>query len=317
MRSCQRYRRCQFLRLSKLLVAAFVFCVILVDRVEAQSTQTDARTKPADGEWHVLITPFNIDPADPWEYSRRGGLLTPGHSAFGRVWNRPLPTMIRPTPRHEMRQIGTSVMGLPIIGHFFGSSGPKTLIFAAIHGDEPTSSQVTRHLIEHLVAQTERYIGRQVAVIPVANPDGLARQTRTNARQVDLNRNFPAKNFAVGKKGRYFGGEQPASEPETQSLILLIDDWKPDRIITIHAIARGKHGNNFDGPGEALAQMMSRHNEYPVLPSIGYPTPGSFGSWAGVDQQTPTITLELPSDATGDASWHECRDALLAVIQAE
>ena len=84
-----------------------------------------------------------------------------------------------------------------------------------------------------------------------------------------------------------------------------------------HAITRGKHGNNFDGPAEELAQTMSRHNEYSVLKSIGYPTPGSFGSWAGIDRQIPTITLELPSDASGPIAWQENREALLSAIQAK
>lgn len=217
----------------------------------------------------------------------------------------------------QTRQLGKSVLGLPIVGRFFGVTGPKTLIFAAIHGDEPNTAFVANQLVEHLTKNPEAYYARRVAVVPVANPDGLARATRINAREIDLNRNFPAKNFAIGKKDRYFGGEQPASEPETQLLIELIEDWQPNRIIALHAIPRGKHGNNFDGPAEGLAKIMSRHNEYSVLKSIGYPTPGSFGSWAGVDRQLPTITLELPSDATGPVAWRENREALLSAIQAK
>ncbi len=217
----------------------------------------------------------------------------------------------------QTRQLGKSVLGLPIVGHYFGAAGPKTLIFAAIHGDEANTAFVANQLVEHLTKNPDAYYGRRVAVLPVANPDGLARGTRTNAREIDLNRNFPAKNFAVGKKGRYFGGEEPASEPESQLLIQLIEDWKPDRIITLHSIARGKHGNNFDGPAERLAETMSFHNQYAVLKSIGYPTPGSFGSWAGVDRKLPTITLEVPTDATGPTAWRENREALLAAIQAK
>lgn len=217
----------------------------------------------------------------------------------------------------QTRQLGKSVLGLPIVGHYFGTTGPKTLIFAAIHGDEANTAFVANQLVEHLTKNSEAYYGRRVAIMPVANPDGLARGTRANAREIDLNRNFPAKNFAVGKRGRYFGGEEPASEPEAQLLIQLIDDWKPDRIITLHAIQRGKHGNNFDGPAERLAETMSIHNQYAVLKSIGYPTPGSFGSWAGVDRKLPTITLEVPTDASGATAWRENREALLAVIQAK
>ncbi len=227
------------------------------------------------------------------------------------------PGDLLPTFGPQTRQLGKSVLGLPIVGHYFGTTGPKTLIFAAIHGDEANTAFVANQLVEHLTKNPAAYYGRRVAVMPVANPDGLARGTRANAREIDLNRNFPAKNFAVGKKGRYFGGEEPASEPEAQLLIQLIDDWKPDRIITLHSIARGKHGNNFDGPAEALAKHMSFHNQYNVLSTMGYPTPGSFGSWAGVDRKLPTITLEVPTDASGPTAWRENREALLAVIQAK
>jgi protein MpaA len=50
---------------------------------------------------------------------------------------------------------------------------------------------------------------------------------------------------------------------------------------------------NYDGPAETLAQKISDIIKYPVEASIGYPTPGSFGTYAGVERQIPTITLEL------------------------
>ncbi len=315
--------------MNKLLT--FTGCTLVIGMICPQAGL--AQSQPADpqlAEFTIKITPYNIDPADPWEYTRRDGKLDVGCVAFGRVWNRPwprvrcilpaMPTNISAVDseiQHETRQLGVSVLGIPIVGHFFGTTGPKTLILGAIHGDEPTSAAVARTLIEHLTNQSEMSADRRVVVVPVLNPDGLARQTRTNARQVDLNRNFPAKNFAIAKKGRYFGGDEPASEPETQLLLRLIEDWRPDRIITIHSIERGKHGNNFDGPAEQLAQTMSQHNGYAILPNIGYPTPGSFGSWAGGDRKIPTITLELPNDATGDKCWQQNRDALLAAIRAQ
>lgn len=319
---CCRATSCAAATFSRVFVLSgllSLFSTSLLADEEAVSSSTAAEALP-------LITPFNFDPADPGEYSRRGGLVSPGSVATGRIWNRPLPRVrlgkqraaeLLPVLGPQTRQLGKSVLGLPIVGHFFGMTGPKTLIFAAIHGDEPNTAFVANQLVEHLTKNPEAYFARRVVVVPVANPDGLARGTRINAREIDLNRNFPAKNFAIGKKGRYFGGELPASEPESQLLIELIDDWQPDRIITMHAITRGKHGNNFDGPAEGLAKTMSHHNEYSVLKSIGYPTPGSFGSWAGIDRNIPTITLELPSDAAGSIVWRENREALLSAIQAK
>ena len=35
---------------------------------------------------------------------------------------------------------------------------------------------------------------------------------------------------------------------------------------------------------------------YPIEESIGYPTPGSFGTWAGIENGILTITLELDEE---------------------
>lgn len=44
------------------------------------------------------------------------------------------------------------------------------------------------------------------------------------------------------------------------------------------------------------ANAISKIIGYPVEESIGYPTPGSFGTWAGVEKGIPTITLELDEE---------------------
>src|SRR5205807_2342675 len=145
-----------------------------------------------------------------------------------------------------------------------------------------------------------------VAVIPSANPDGLLKNLRLNAHRVDLNRNFPAANWIRGPRLPYFGGATPASEPETQVLLSTIERLHPRRIMSIHSIA-GDPCNNHDGPAETIARAMSALNGYATKPNIGYPTPGSLGSWAGIDRQIPTITLELPRGLAGDPGWEQNR----------
>ncbi len=148
--------------------------------------------------------------------------------------------------------------------------------------------------------------------MPIVNPDGYERRTRRNARKVDINRNFPTKNWEVGNpRSRMFGGLKPASEPETRAVIRLIEKYRPDAIVTIHSINRNQFCNNFDGPGRKLARLLSKYNKYPVTSTIGYPTPGSFGTWAGVEQGIPTITLELPSHHSARRCWEDNREALL------
>ena len=113
---------------------------------------------------------------------------------------------------------------------------------------------------------------------------------RTNLNNVDLNRNFPTKNWKLTEKNEFFGGEFPASEIEKKFLIDIIDEYKPELILTLHAPFKVV---NYDGDAEEYAERISGITGYPAEASIGYPTPGSFGTWAGIERKIPTITLEL------------------------
>ncbi|MDR1327858.1 MAG: DUF2817 domain-containing protein [Heliobacteriaceae bacterium] len=165
-----------------------------------------------------------------------------------------------------------------------GNEGHNSvLVIGVIHGDEPQG----KFLIED-------YIGAHpespLLFIPCLNPDGLAAGTRTNANGVDLNRNFPASNWERTEKNEFWGGESPASEVETQFLISVIEEYKPKLILTLHAPFKVV---NYDGPARETAEKIAQIIGYPVEEHIGYPTPGSFGTWAGVEKGIPTITLEL------------------------
>lgn len=149
------------------------------------------------------------------------------------------------------------------------------------------------------LAPLGRGLGRgadNLLFIPCLNPDGLQNNTRTNANGVDLNRNFPTKNWgedtsqAGDNPDDYYGGKSPASEIETQFVIDIIEKYKPKLILTLHAPYKIV---NYDGPAKEIAQKISDIIGYPVEESIGYPTPGSFGTYCGVERNIPTITLEL------------------------
>ncbi len=64
--------------------------------------------------------------------------------------------------------------------------------------------------------------------IPCLNPDGMKQNTRRNANDVDINRNFPTKNWGQNlgdnatcddETTSYYGGKAPASEIETKFVI--------------------------------------------------------------------------------------------------
>lgn len=160
------------------------------------------------------------------------------------------------------------------------------LVIGAVHGDEPQGYKLIKDYLRCITSS-------KLAFIPALNPDGLAHNQRCNANGVDLNRNFPTQNWILGEKNEYFGGTSPASEIETQILIKAIQLLQPKLIITLHAPYKVV---NYDGPAEIYAKKISEIIKYPVEPSIGYPTPGSFGTWAGIENNIPTITLELDEE---------------------
>ena len=177
----------------------------------------------------------------------------------------------------------------PLTSHF-------SLVIGVFHGDEPQGKFLIN---EYLKKQREGKQHANILFIPCLNPDGMALNRRTNANGVDLNRNFPTKNWGedTSKAGDnpsdYFGGKSAGSEIETQFVMEVIDQYKPEKILTLHAPYKVV---NYDGPARDWAESVSKIINYPVEESIGYPTPGSFGTYAGVERNIPVITLELDEE---------------------
>ena len=169
-----------------------------------------------------------------------------------------------------------------------------------IHGDEPSSVEAVTALASGCWrAQRPGAVGRRrrrVWVLPVANPDGMARGSKNSARDVDLNRNFPARSFTTDHAPGYFPGPAPLSEPETQLVAALIARERVAAVVAVHAPFACV---NYDGPAAAWAEAVAAACGWPARADIGYPTPGSLGSWLGVDRGLPVLTLELPAGQLG------------------
>lgn len=160
------------------------------------------------------------------------------------------------------------------------------LVLACMHGDEPQGEYLIKEYLNFKP-------NTKLMFVPCVNPDGVVSKTRVNSNGVDINRNFPTKNWELTEKNEFFGGEKPMSEIETKFLVDVIEQNKPNLILTLHAPFKVV---NYDGDAQEVAEKVSEIIGYPVEASIGYPTPGSFGTWAGIEHEIPTITLELDEE---------------------
>lgn len=208
--------------------------------------------------------------------------------------------------------IGKSVEGRPIECKVFGDGGDVVLILATIHGNEPAGTPLLHKLAEYLARQPDLLDHRQVVLMPLVNPDGMAQSQRHNVHGVDLNRNFLASNYESGT----FKGASALSEPESIAVDHAIGTFHPNRIVSLHQPANeGNACIDYDGPGEVLAAAMAAHCELPVK-QLGCRS-GSLGSYAGLMLGIPIVTAELPKDAnrwTAEVLWDRYGQMLLAAI---
>ena len=201
----------------------------------------------------------------------------------------------RGTIRQPFESFGRSRMGIPLEVILPENPRPRLLVIAGQHGDEPETTGLLSSALRTLHPDD-----LDAAVVLVMNPDGMLRGTRANAFGVDLNRNFPVPNWGEGEIQYRWTSEEPrdvklspgesaASEPETQALIALIDRLKPDYVISIHAPLAC-----VDDPyATPLGKWLAEKTGLEFVADVGYPTPGSFGTWAK-ERNLKLITWELP-----------------------
>ncbi|HEY0591659.1 MAG TPA: murein tripeptide amidase MpaA [Thermoanaerobaculia bacterium] len=212
--------------------------------------------------------------------------------------------------RHGTSPYGASVDGVPLTVYLPEEGSADLLVLAAIHGDEPETTIA--------VSEALRCIPRgdlRAAVILCANPDGMLRGTRGNARGVDLNRNFPTSNWSadpVFYKSRKADardialgtGAERGSESETRALVALIERLGPRAVVSLHSALACVD----DAGSSPLGRELSRRCELPLVGDIGYATPGSMGSWAG-ERGLNLVTWELE-----DLSLYAVKDRNVPVL---
>ena len=196
----------------------------------------------------------------------------------------------------EMFKFGETQLNLPIHAYRFKANNltrkkAHVLIIGGVHGDEPEGVVAARGLLE--IFRQNYTMDLNITLIPEFNPEGVLLHDRCNSNKVDLNRNLPTKDWSpAAAKKRYNPGPAALSEKETQALVTFLNNNKTDLIISLHSWEPLLNING-DVP-EAL--VIAELTGYKIEPYIGYPTPGSLGTYAGHENNIPTLTYEIQRD---------------------
>ena len=201
--------------------------------------------------------------------------------------------------------VGYSVQGRPIMAHYFGSGEKVVLFTGGIHGSEPSSTTTMQAWADYLYSNG--YVlpaNTKVVIVPSVNPDGIAANTRNNAHNINLARNFPSANWKADIETASGilpggGGTAPGSEPEAAALIALTRALQPRLEVSFHAQGSLVGANKYSD-SVALGELYAKTVGYKTMfynaeAVMGYSITGEYEEWMGEELGTPAILIELPS----------------------
>jgi len=210
-----------------------------------------------------------------------------------------------------------SAEGNPLLYTVMGDQETTSLLLCNVHSDENALYQCFR--LQKMLREAPLLLGQRLVIVPLVNPDSFLkkRKLRQNSNGVDLNRNLPTSDWSAlahrqwrrrykSNKRRY-PGKYANSEPENNFLIALINRYKPDKIISIHAPMNFLDMDYMDSAASkdeniqkvnlkawALALKFTEESNTSFRNYRTYP--GSLGRY-GDEWKIPIFTLELPSSA--------------------
>jgi murein peptide amidase A len=226
-----------------------------------------------------------------------------GVSAPPRVETQPS-TPPSPLPR------GESARGQPVRALAVGNPAdrPLLLVVGCIHGNERAGTEVVRSIRHRAPSRGS------IVAVPNLNPDGLAVGTRTNARGVDLNRNFGSGWRPIGAPGDpEHSGARPFSEPETRFARRLIRVLRPDATVWFHQQVEPPLVRAW-GHSRTAARAYARIAGAPF--SALRWQPGSAPNWQNHRfRKASSFVVELPWGEVADSVVRRNAAALLALVR--
>jgi protein MpaA len=191
-------------------------------------------------------------------------------------------------------EIGRSVEGRTLKAEDLGHGPLRVYVVGGVHGEPPA----LRPLGELRSLMRDAAIASQMTVrlLEDLNPDGTARGLFCNANQIDIDRNFPSRDF----KSSLRHGLSPLSEPETEAFWRDVRSFRPDLVVVLQSAMAGPFLDG-DGPFGAYGMQFvsgasSVDDRWTLLGDEGFAVSGSMGSALGRDLGIPVLNLRFRRD---------------------
>lgn len=199
-----------------------------------------------------------------------------------------------------IRSIGCTPLGSPIniITNNESLAKRKLLIMSGLHGDEVEGVMLLTMILNILVTQKSTLLN-QIIFAPIANPDGFALNQRWNFNNVDLNRNWPTKDWSpLITNPRYPPGPEAESESETRYLRTFIENTDVEYVIDLHSYKDSVLLPLFHSTHALLNDQIFRLSTSLGIPvefeqdNLGYSIAGGFHTWC-FENKIQNLTVEV------------------------
>lgn len=199
----------------------------------------------------------------------------------------------------QIEIIGNSVKGNPIKVYKFGKGEDLIIIVAGIHGNEKNTTN-TAYSIINLLQKREISLSpnKMVWIIPLINPDGFKDNKRTNANNVDLNRNFGSSKWRskIAMINEILsGGEYPFSEPETACLKLFFESIEKNItpvVISLHSQGDAIIAGDDSYKNIELTNIIKKDLKYKNS-KVNYYVSGDLTEWLSEKLNIAGVTIEF------------------------
>src|SRR5688572_4519956 len=214
--------------------------------------------------------------------------------------------------------VGSSVEGRPIETTCRGDGDQLVVLVGGIHtGDETITVALAEEMAAALRAD-ELIIPPNVflCVLPLLNPDGAANGSRTNARDVDLNRNWPSANWTPEAQHtlyeRVSGGEMPLSETETMSLWGYLTAARPAVVIVWHCCGGLVEANEAHNAGPLAEWYAAGADLVYTEEWTTYPVTGQF---IDAMEHVGLAAMDVEIASNDDTAFARHRSGVEAVLE--
>lgn len=236
--------------------------------------------------------------------------------------------------------IGKSVQGRDITAYHFGTGTDEVVFVGGLHGGyDWNTSLVAYQLVDYLTQNPSAVpANERVTVIPVVNPDGLAKvvskegpfaaadvdtsadavAARYNANGVDLNRNFDCdwQSTGVWQTKTVSGGTAAFSEPESKAVESYMNAHTPKAVVVYYSAAGGVYSSNCHAgvlpETDALTSLYAKASGYSANESFDfYATTGDMTNWLA-KEGVPAISVLLTNHT--DSEWNKNKAGIDAVL---